>query len=367
MRVRLNTPLRIVVSSTAFGMLVTFAVAACRPSDPPPSTGIGVPPPASASESPSPSPSATTASPSPSPTGSTKAPPVGNPGACPAFPADNVWHAKVTSLPVHKNSAAYVTSIGTGRAVHPDFGSGLLEGKPWGIPVTKTAGGVARVPVGFDEPDESDPGPYPIPSDALVEGGPGGDGDRHVIVLDSAACKVYEMYDAHKQGGGWHAFSGAVFDLRANRMRPIPWTSADAAGLSIYAGLVSYDEVASGHVDHAIRMTVQPSQHAFLWPASHQASKSTDANLPPMGLRLRLRAGVDISKFPPQARVVAQALKEYGAIVADNGGNWFFSGTQDERWNNDQIDTLKRLHGSDFEAVDESSLMVSANSYAVKG
>jgi hypothetical protein len=301
-----------------------------------------------------------TAQPGPSPTGAPK------PGSCPIFPADNVWHADVSRLPVHPRSAAYVTSIGPSRPVHPDFGSGLLDGKPWGIPVTTIRAGQPRVPVSFDVPEESDPGPYPVPRDALVEGGPNGDGDRHVIVYDPAGCRAYEMHDAHPSGGGWHAYSGAVFDLRSNRMRPLSWTSADAAGLSILAGLVRYDEVAAGHVDHAIRMTVQVSQRAYVWPGSHRASSHTDANLPPMGLRLRLKAGVDVSRMPPQARVVAEALKRYGAIVADNGSPWFFSGTQDSRWSNDQLDALKRLHGSDFEVVDSSGLMMSPTSYAIR-
>jgi hypothetical protein len=217
------------------------------------------------------------------------------------------------------------------------------------------------VPVSFDEPGESDKGPYPIPPDARVEGG----SDAHVIVYDPAACKVWEMFDSQRQGKGWHAFSGAVFDLRSNRMRPMGWTSADAAGLSIFAGLVKFDEVASGHVDHAIRMTVSPSSKTFIWPASHKASSNAGAGVPPMGLRLRLKAGVDTSKLPPQARVIAEALKRYGAIVADNGSNWFFTGTEDSRWNDDQINALKRLRGSDFEVVDESSLMVSPSSYQV--
>jgi hypothetical protein len=287
---------------------------------------------------------------------------------CPNLPADNVWHADVSKLPVSSGSGAYVASIGATGHVKADFGAGLWDGGPIGIPITYTGAWQTRVPVSFDYAGESDPGPYPIPRNALVEGGPNGDGDRHVIVLDPGGCRVYEMYDAHPQGnGGWSASSGAVFDLRANKMRPLKWTSADAAGLSIYAGLVRYDEVAAGHVDHAIRMTVRTSQRLFVWPGSHYASTNTDPGRPPMGLRLRLKANVDVSTFPPQARVVAEALKRYGAIVADNGGDWFLSGTQDDRWNNEQLDALKGLHGGDFEAVDERGLMASPTSYAVKG
>lgn len=308
-------------------------------------------------------PSATPAPPTPG------AAPPGNlttTGGCPIFPADNVWHAEVSKLPVHPKSAAYVASIGPSRPAHPDFGSGLLDGKPWGIPVTTIGAGQPAVPVTFDVAGESDRGPYPVPRNALIEGGPNSGGDRHVTVYDPARCRAYELYAARPSGSGWHAYSGAVWDLRSNRMRTLGWTSADAAGLSILAGLVRYDEVAAGHVDHAIRMTVQFTQRAFIWPASHRASSRTDANLPPMGLRLRLKAGVDVSRMPPQARVVAEALKRYGAIIADNGSSWYFSGTQDSRWNNDQIDALKKLHGSDFEVVDESSLMVDPHSYAVR-
>src|SRR6266540_4015877 len=258
-----------------------------------------------------------TAQPGPSSTGAPK------PGSCPIFPADNVWHADVSRLPVHPRSAAYVASIGPSRPVHPDFGSGLLDGKPWGIPVTTIRAGQPRVPVSFDVPDESDPGPYPIPRDALVEGGPNGDGDRHVIVYDPAGCRAYEMHDAHPSGGGWRAYSGAVFDLRSNRMRPLSWTSADAAGLSILAGLVRYDEVAAGHVDHAIRMTVQVSQRAYVWPGSHRASSHTDPNLPPMGLRQRLRGRrrerpddePDLLRGPAVGRVAGLRLRSSQAAV----------------------------------------------------
>ena len=307
------------------------------------------------------------ATPTPTPT-PTKAPvKPGNPGSCP-MPANSVWRADISKLPVHSRSAAYVAGMGPDRAMHPDFGSGTLEdGHPFGIPITAVPAGTAGVKGHFTYDDESDAGPYAIPRNARIEGGSDADGDRHVIALDSRRCRVYELFNATPRAdGGWDADSGAIFDLGSNRMRPLGYTSADAAGLSIYAGLVRYDEVAAGRINHALRMTVQRTQRAYVWPASHYASSNTDPNLPPMGLRFRLKANVDISKLPPQARVIAQALKTYGAIVADNGSNWFFTGTQDNRWNNDQLRALKTLRGSDFEAVDESSLMKSRNSYEVR-
>ncbi|GAB1692383.1 hypothetical protein KRM28CT15_41860 [Krasilnikovia sp. M28-CT-15] len=260
-----------------------------------------------------------------------------------------------------------MASIGTGAALTADFGSGQWDGGPIGIPVTVARAGTARVPVRFEYADESDPGPYPIPRNAKVEGGPGASGDRHIIVYDPAACRAYELFDAHPAGnGGWRAGSGAVYNLRSQRLRPDGWTSADAAGLPVLAGLVRYEEVAAGHVDHALRITVPRSQAAHLWPARHDAGRK-DPALPPMGLRLRLRAGVDPNRFPPQARAIVRALQRYGAVVADNGSAWYVSGTPDERWNNDQLHTLKRLTGADFEAVDATRLMVNRNSAAARG
>jgi hypothetical protein len=289
-------------------------------------------------------------------------------GGCPAFPADNHWHAQVTGLPVHPQSGAYVSSIGAGDGVKADFGSGTWDGGPIGIPVTRVAAGQAEVPVSFDYADESDPGPYPIPPDAQVEGGPNAEGDRHVLVVAEGSCRLYELFDAHPNAdGSWHAGSGAVYDLRANDLRPAGWTSADAAGLPIVPGLVRYEEVAAGRIDHAIRVTVPDSQNQYVWPARHAASDSGDAALPPMGLRLRLKAGVDLSGLAPQARVVAQAMKTYGLIVADNGSPWFISGAPDDRWDNDDLQSLGTLTGSDFEAVDASPLMVSPDSARAAG
>ena len=282
---------------------------------------------------------------------------------CSVFPAGSVWHADVRTLPVHPSSAAWVTSLGTGGRLHPDFGAGLIDGAPFGIPVTMVPPTQRKVPVGFDYADESDPGPYPVPADARIEGGRAADGDRHVLVLDSAACTVWELYDAHLlSGGSWRAGSGAVFDLRSERLRPAGWTSADAAGLSVYAGLVRYEEVAAGRIDHVVRITAARTRRQYLWPARHAASSSTDPALPPMGAWFRLKAGVDLSHLPRQARVIAEALKVHGAIIADNGSSWFVSGTQDSRWDNDALDALKSLRGSDFEAVDTSGLMVSRDS-----
>jgi hypothetical protein len=305
-------------------------------------------------------PSASTA---PVPAASSPAPPSASPSrsaGCAILPPDNVWHADVSRLPVLAQSGAYVAGIGAAKPLHPDFGA------PFGIPVTTIRADQPRVPVRFGYAGESDPGPYPIPANALIEGGPNADGDRHVILYDPAGCKLYELYDAHVQGSGWAAGSGAVYDLRSNRLRRAGSTSADAAGLPILPGLVRYDEVKAGHIDHAIRMTAPQTRNAYLWPARHAASTRTDANLPPMGLRLRLKAGVDISRLPRPARVIAEALKRYGTILADNGSAWYLSGTQDDHWDDDALNALKSLHGSDFEAVDESGLMINADTGQVR-
>lgn len=288
-------------------------------------------------------------------------------GGCQVAPADSIWRTPVDQLPVTARSAAYVASIGASSHVHADFGSGIWDGGPIGIPVTVIPSGTPNSSVSFDYPDESDKGPYPIPANALIEGGAQARGDRHVIAVDEAHCRDYELYDARSEGAGaWHAGSGAVFDLRSDALRPAGWTSADAAGLPVLPGLVRYDEASSGVIDHALRITVPRSQEAYLWPARHQASSDTDPALPPMGLRLRLKASVDISHLSGPAKAVAQALKTYGAIVADNGSAWYVSGTQDQRWNNDMLHELDFLTGGDFEAVDVSGLRESANSGAAR-
>jgi hypothetical protein len=287
---------------------------------------------------------------------------------CPSFPADNYWHADVSQLPRLANSDAFVASIGAGSGLKADFGSGLWDGGPIGIPFVAVGAGQPKVPVTFDYADESDPGPYPIPANPPIEGGAQSSGDRHVLVVDANSCHLYELYAAYPAGNGaWTAGSGAVYDLRSDAMRPAGWTSADAAGLPILPGLVRYDEVASGAINHAIRITVPRTQKAYVWPARHFASSRTDANLPPMGLWLRLRADFDISGYPHDAQVILQALKKYGAIVADNGSPWYMSGVPDERWNNDVLQTLRKVPGSAFEAVDTTSLIGDPNSGRVRG
>ena len=282
---------------------------------------------------------------------------------CGVFPANNVWNARVDTLPVDANSAAYVNTIGASAYVHADFGSGTWEGGPIGIPYVAVPGAQALVAVTFDYADESDPGPYPIPPDAPIEGGAASTGDRHVLVVDQDNCILYELFDAWPQGdGSWHAGSGAVFDLNSHALRTADWTSADAAGLPILPGLVRYDEVAAGEIRHALRFTAPQTRRAYIWPARHYASSLTEAQYPPMGQRFRLRADFDLSGFSSEVQVILQALKTYGMFLADNGSAWFISGVPDERWDNDHLHELHQVHGSDFEAVDESSLMVDPNS-----
>jgi hypothetical protein len=273
-------------------------------------------------------------------------------GGCPVFPPDNPWNQRVDRLPVAGNSAAIIDSIGADTGLHPDFGSGLWDGAPIGIPITPVRGGVPKSLVGFDYADESDRGPYPIPANVKIEGG----SDRHALIVDSSNCKLYELYALHRSGSGWHAGSGAIWSLRSNRVRPAGWTSADAAGLPIAPGLVRWSEVAAGHIDHAVRFTVERTRRAYIYPARHFASDLTDPNLPPMGLRVRLRADYPIAGFPRQARVVLAALKRYGMIVADNGTSWYITGEPTAHWSNDDLHTLGRVPGSAFEVVDTSSL-----------
>ncbi len=271
---------------------------------------------------------------------------------CTVFPADNPWNEPVDSLPVAANSATIVSSIGAGTGLHPDFGSGLWNGSPIGIPVTTVPAGTPPSPVTFDYADESDAGPYPIPSNVKIEGG----SDRHAILLEPRLCRLYELYALQKIGGSWTAGSGAIWNLRSNALRPAGWTSADAAGLPILPGLARYEEVERGRITHALRFTVSRTRNTYVWPARHAASSLTSTSLPPMGLRVRLKASFDISGFPPQARVVLQALKTYGMMVADNGSNRFISGAPDSRWDNNDLSTLGQVKGSAFEVVDTSSL-----------
>ena len=286
-------------------------------------------------------------------------------GGCPVFPGDNIWNRRVDTLPVDANSQAYVTNIGASTGMHADFGSGLWDGGPIGIPFVTVPGTQPFVPIDFIwYGDESDPGPYPVPANAPIEGGDASTGDRHVLVVDTGNCVLYELYYALPQtDGSWQAGSGAVFDLRSNAMRPAGWTSADAAGFAIMPGLVRYDEVAAGAINHALRFTVPRTRNTYVWPARHLASSSTDPTRPPMGERFRLKASFDISGFSAANRVILTALKTYGMLIADNGSSWYLSGAPDDRWDNDDLHNLQsRVHGSDFEAVDESSLMLNANS-----
>lgn len=267
-------------------------------------------------------------------------------GNCPVFPADNAWNRDVSSLPVDANSDAYIAAISRDGDdyLHADFGA-LVE---YGIPYAVVPGTQPRVPITYVEyGDESDRGPFPIPLDAPVETG----GDRHVLVIDGDNCMLYELYHATPVGDGWEAGSGAAWDLLSNRLRREGWTSADAAGLPIFPGLVRYDEVAAGAIHHALRFTVAETQRAYVHPATHFASTSDDPALPPMGLRLRLNADYDLSAFHGQARVILNALKTYGMIVADNGTSWFVSGATDPRWNDDDLNQLKTVPGAAFEVV----------------
>ena len=284
--------------------------------------------------------------------GSASALPLPGAPACPIFPANNPWNERVDTLPVASNSAQVIASIGLDTGLHPDFGSGLYGGQRIGIPFDIVSKTTPRSRVSFDYADESDKVRYPIPSNVHIEGG----SDHHAILVDKSACRLYELFALHRTGSGWAAGSGATWNLRSNHVRPAGWTSADAAGLPIFPGLARYDEVARGVIDHALRFTVEHTRRAYIYPARHYASSSDDPSLPPMGLRVRLKASVDISGFPRQARIVLQALKTYGMIVADNGSNWYISGAPDPRWSNDALHTIDRITGSDFEVVDTTSL-----------
>ena len=277
---------------------------------------------------------------------------------CPVFPADNHWNLRVDDLPVHDNSDAIVRSIGLDEGLHADFGSGRYNGAPIGIPYVTVGRDQRRVPISFEYADESDPGPYPIPRDAPIEGGRDSTGDRHVIVVDRARCRLYEVFAAYPRDGGdrWTAGSGATWDLRSNDLRPRGWTSADAAGLPILSGLARISDVRKGSIDHALRFTVSRTRRAYIYPARHFASNLTDPDLPAMGQRLRLKASFDISGYPKQARIVLRALKRYGMIVADNGSDWYITGSPHRRWNNDALHELGDVLGRNFEVVDTSRL-----------
>ncbi len=288
--------------------------------------------------------------------------------SCPVTPVDSYWHAPVTDLPVHASSGDWIDAIGTDVPVHPDFGSGTFDGGPIGIPYVVVGEEVADVPVTFEFADESDPGPYPIPADPPIEGGPDSDGDRHILIVDGPECVLYELYDARQAGdGAWSAGSGAVFDLTSNVLRPDTWTSADAAGLPILPGLVRFDEASAGEIDHAIRITAPVTDRRHIWPARHDAGARDDTTLPPMGARFRLSSSVDPSSFPEQVQPIVVALQTYGAILADNGSAWFVSGAPDPGWDDDALRSLRQLTGADFVAVDTTGMVVDPSSGQARG
>lgn len=280
---------------------------------------------------------------------------------CLLFPANNIWNVRVDTLPIHPMSQAWIDSIGREEGFHMDFGSGEWDGGPIGIPYNVGSGSsITKYTVEFYYPDESDPGPYPIPESPLIEYG----SDHHILFVDRDDCKLYEIYDASFDRGQWSGGSGAVWDLNSNALRPDEWTSADAAGLPILPGLLRYEEVLAGEINHAIRFTVEDTA-GYIWPARHQTADPQDG-IPPLGARFRLKADYDISGFPPEMQVILQAMKEYGIMLADNGSNWYVSGAPDERWDNDMLHLLDVLTGNDFEAVDTSVLMMDPNSAEVK-
>ncbi|MGQ0647869.1 MAG: hypothetical protein ACT4P7_09875 [Gemmatimonadaceae bacterium] len=268
------------------------------------------------------------------------------------FPANNWWNTDVSQDPVDPNSSTLIASCGI-RNLHPDFGT-TWNGAPNGIPYVLVGGSQVKRPISFYYPSESDPGPYPIPMNPPIEGGPNGTGDRHVLIVDTLNWKLYEVFDAHPLNGGksWRAGSGAVFDLNSNVLRPMYWTSADAAGLPIFPGLVRYDEaVQRGLIDHALRFTCPRTRRGFVTPARHWASSDPSSALPPMGMRVRLKASYDISTYPPEVRVILTAMKKYGMFMADNGSGWFVSGAPDPRWNDSNLNKLKQVPSTAFEVV----------------
>ena len=276
---------------------------------------------------------------------------------CPVLPADNIWNTPIDQLPVHPSSSTWVSTIGATAPVHSDFGSGTWNGFPIGIPFLTVPGTQTKYPATFTYQSESDPGPYAVPLTAPIE-----PGDGHAIAIDTTNCVLYELYLASPQTASWKAGSGAIYNLQSDALRPSTWTSADAAGLPIFPGLVRYDEVAAGEIRHAIRFTVPHTQRLYVWPARHQASSLTGVQYPPMGARFRLKASFDISKFSPHNQVILKALQLYGMMLADNGSAWYLSGAPDPRWDNTDLHNLATIHGSNFEAVDVSPLMIDPNS-----
>ena len=294
--------------------------------------------------------------------------PVPGAPACPVFPNDNVWRADVSRLPVHARSANWLASASAStRRLHPDFGASGDPAVPYGIPYHVVSSSHAKVNVTFDYADESDRGPYPLGDDTPIEGGAGSGGDMHTVVVDKDTCTLYETWYTQKTPSGWTAGSGAIWSLKSNAQRPDGWTSADAAGLPILPGLLRYDEVVAGSVDHAIRFTVARTDRSYVWPARHHAAAASDPNLPPMGARFRLKASYPISSFRADTQVVLRAMKKHGLMLADNGSNWYFQGAATNAWPDAFVSELKQVPASAFEAVDASSLMISPDSMAARG
>ena len=278
--------------------------------------------------------------------------------SCQVLPADNIWNTDIAALPVHAQSAQWLASMASSTTkLHPDFG-----GPPYGFPYNVVDNTHGTVSVTFQYASESDPGPYPLGSDTLIESG----SDRHALIINRDTCTLYELFDLAGSGSSWTAGSGAIFSLGSDALRPLGWTSADAAGLPIFPGLVRWDEVQAGAIKHAIRFTAQQSDRSFLWPARHQAGTAANTSLPPMGARFRLKSTYDISHFSAQAQVILLAMQHYGLILADNGSNWFFSGTEDAAWPDSLLSELKTIPAAQFDAIDESSLMLDANSAAAR-
>ncbi len=294
---------------------------------------------------------AATPRPTPKPTAKPAAAAVAAPplSHCPIFPSSNVWNRRVDTLPVAADSSTMIAAIGLGSHLHPDFSNG----GGYGIPYNLVSSSTPRSKVSFQYASESDKVGYPIPSNVKIEGG----SDRHVLMVDTSACKLYELYAANKSGGTWNAGSGAVWNLRSNALRPSGWTSADAAGLPIFPGLVRYEEVAAGAIPHALRFTASHTCAGFIYPARHEAGSGSCDARPPMGLRVRLKAGVDISGFGSQARILLTALKRYGMILADNGSPWYVTGAPSSHWNDDVLHALGNIKGSDFEVVDTAGFV----------
>jgi uncharacterized repeat protein (TIGR01451 family) len=351
-----------IVAIIALTLLIGVACAA--PAPPSSATAAAIPPssaPASATTATEPS-STTAAEPSPATTAAEPSSMIAATIAgCPLFPADNIWNTPIAQLPVDSHSAEYINSIGANVGLHPDFGSGTYDGGPIGIPFNLVPNGQSKVAVTFDYSGESDPGPYPIPTTNLkIEYS----SDHHILIVEQGACKLYETWDSRlNPDGSWSAGSGAIFDLGSNTLRTDGRTSADAAGLPILPGLARYDDIAAGAITHALRFTADVTRNEHIWPARHDASDVTDPGVPPMGQRFRLKASFDISPFSHDTKIMLQALKTYGMILADNGSNWYISGAPDDRWNNDElVSELRSITGSNFEAVDESGLQVSPDS-----